>query len=82
MLLLYFIKPDLGQFFESRLTGQRIIQTLINRHEIRGCGDVGPGNRGSKSLGDATFFLLSCTYGKTNDKSKFPRVKVGRILHL
>lgn len=42
MLLLYFIKPDLGQFFESRLTGQRIIQTLINRHEIRGCGDVVP----------------------------------------
>jgi len=42
VLLLYFIKPDLGQFFESRLTGQRIIQTLINRHEIRGCGDVVP----------------------------------------
>ena len=50
MLLLYFIKPDLGQFFESRLTGQRIIQTLINRHEIRGCGDVVPATASSFSL--------------------------------
>ena len=39
---MYFIKPDLGQFFESRLTGQRIIQTLISRHEIRGCRGVVP----------------------------------------
>ena len=58
MLLLYFIKPDLGQFFESRLTGQRIIQTLINRHEIRGCGDVVPATGVRNPLGDATFFII------------------------